>query len=685
MCMGEPAIGSYGSASLDLQGNINSTREVIVQHVLSAVFILFALSLAPASEAALQFGGFEGDSRPLAPSAAVLQNSEVKKNDYSNHTYGTVALGVKDVRKASRYKTVTYRIDAFNSASKSALDSCKHGDMNRCALEYEMLYRVGYFFDPEKNKLQGTTSLIQTNISKSEFALFRKPAPASAFGSYHVLEYTFKHNDGVCEYHYMLHAGNVAIDMSSVSDKTCIDPEVQQASLAMAGEILAKLPRSGPVAAVAAAEEPKKQEPRQDEPELTVAAYPAPGLSAGSTVVMPASRMLPARIDVKTRPGTSVAFEIQNGDKAELSAGTGKGPRVYVNADKSGAASAQFFYIGESIKSPLRYEVKVSAAGRSETVTIHVGLGLAFDRITAVKGDIKDTHAFTLGVKSIFQPQLNISNYLHGAQQSGVWNGNRVGLKMKMSWLNPPAGATPDLAFAGTADIITAKIGNNVLRVAKGEPQYYMTHNAYPAVVMKSSGKHAYKVNAGMVVLDASGESLGFVEEGMQQNGALLIVSSETPEHWLTSLVCSLEVQDEVQYALMETAKMLPGGDVVEALTSVTGLMCKFGQAEYESLFYDIGTIIGGKYLEHLTNPEVFEKLTPRQQTAAANAKKAYDKLDEHKQKKEREKWVAAAAERAAPKNKPTEPSLKQDLQKGVNEVKKSINDLGSTLKDVFK
>jgi len=657
-----------------------------VQQVFVALFVLFAVSIAPASGAALQFGNFEGDSRPLAPSAAVMQNSEVKKNDYSNHTYGTVALGIEDVRKASRYKTVTYRIDAFNSASKSALDSCKHGDMNRCALEYEMLYRVGYFLEPEKHTtLQGVASLVQTNISKSEQALFRKPAPKNAFGSYHVLEYTFKHNHGVCEYHYMVHAGNVAMDMSSVSDKTCIDPEIQQASQAFANEIVAKLPRSGQGAGVAAVEEPKKEEPKPEEPVLTVAAYPTPGLSAGTTVVMPASRMLPARIDAKTRPGAPVMFEIQNGDNAELSAATGKGQRVSVNADKSGAASAQFFYTGESITSPLLYEVKVSTAAASETVKVQVGLGLAFDRIAAVKGDMQDTHAFTLGVKSRFQPKLNISNYLYSAQQSGVWGGKRVGIKMKMTWLNAPAGASPDLAFTGTADIVTAKVGNNVLRVAKGEPQYYLTDNAYPAVVMKSDGKHAYKVNAGIVVLDVSGEALGYMEEGMQQNNALLIVAKENPEHWLTSLVCSLEVQDEVQYAMLETAKMLPGGDVVEALTTVTGLMCKFGQAEYESLFYDIGTIIGGKYLDHLTTPEVFEKLSQRQQKAATYAKKAYDKLDEHKQKKEREKWIAAAVDRTPSTKKPADTSLEQDLKKSVNEVKKSLDDLGATIEGVFK
>ena len=192
----------------------------------------------------------------------------------------------------------------------------------------------------------------------------------------------------------------------------------------------------------------------------------------------------------------------------------------------------------------------------------------------------------------------------------------------------------------------------------------------------------------------------------MQQGQALALVSRDTPEHWLTSLVCSLEAQDEVQYALLETAKMLPGGDVVDALTSATGLMCKFGTGEYESLFYDLGTIVGGKYLDHLNQPEVLTKLTPKQQSAAKLAKKAYDKLDEHKKGEERDKWIGAAAERfrnsrteqpaakqppppaptpapnPAPAPTPAQPG--NDLKKNVEDLQKSFEELGKTFKGIF-
>jgi hypothetical protein len=150
---------------------------------------------------------------------------------------------------------------------------------------------------------------------------------------------------------------------------------------------------------------------------------------------------------------------------------------------------------------------------------------------------------------------------------------------------------------------------------------------------------------------------------------------------------------------MLETAKMLPGGGVVDALTSATGLMCKFGKGEYESLFYDLGTIVGGKYLDHLNEPEVLQKLTPRQQSAAKLAKKAYDKLDEHKKGEERDKWIGAAAERF--NNDPAEePAVNQQpppapapapaeqgngLNKSVEDIKKSFKELGNTFKGLFK
>ncbi len=679
---------------------------------------LMALALPPTARAAVQYGHYEGDARQLVPSAVIQQNSAVKYNEYSNHAYGDLILGFKDARKASgNYKTVHFGIDVFNSRSKSAQDQCNrpqisiaNGDMNRCALEYEMLYRVTNYFEPGKVHLIGEQKFMQTNISKPEYKLFRKSAPKNAFATYHVLELTFLHSDtNVCEYHYQVHAGNVFIDLNSTANGDCNFGEQQQAAYEMANEIVSRLPRTGQVDATAARE--VEEAPPVENPDLMVEAYPAPSSAqVGRTAYLPASTKLPAKLVAKTKPGTATTFEILSGKQAQLQAGASKGTRLTIKADGNGVAEALFFYTGANIKAPLAYEVRISTPGRRETATVNVGLGLAFDRIQAIKGDVLDTHAFTLGVKSRFHPKLNLGQYLYSAQQAGIWGDKQVGIKLKTSWVNAPEGASPDQAFVGTTKIVTTPVGESVLVVGKneapGEPQYYFGKNLYPAVVMKSDGKHAYQINGGIVLLDKNDAFSEFIQEGMQQGQALALVSRDTPEHWLTSLVCSLETQDEVQYAMLETAKMLPGGDVVDALTSATGLMCKFGKGEYESLFYDLGTIVGGKYLDHLNQPEILTKLTPKQQSAAKLAKKAYDKLDEHKKGEERDKWIGAAGERfrnsrteqpaakqppppaststPSPAPNPTPAQPGNDLKKNVEDLQKSFEELGKTFKGIF-
>ena len=157
---------------------------------------------------------------------------------------------------------------------------------------------------------------------------------------------------------------------------------------------------------------------------------------------------------------------------------------------------------------------------------------------------------------------------------------------------------------------------------------------------------------------------------------------------------------------MLETAKMLPGGDAVDALTTVTGLMCKFGKSEYESLFYELGTILGGKYLDHLVEPEVFEQLTATQKNAVNVAKKSYDQLDDYKKKEERDKWLsgqsrvsdlpamapaapAASAEGAqnagdSTATQPASPPTTDPL-KALQDLQKPLQDLKNLLDGIFK
>ncbi|MBU4407988.1 MAG: hypothetical protein KJ772_04690 [Proteobacteria bacterium] len=527
-----------------------------------------------------------------------------------------------------------------------------------------------------------------------------KAAPQTSYTDI-ALHNKYSHDKSLIDQRFYGHYGNVAVRV----EVKMTDGSVDAATIGHAA--LSKL--SGKV--VSQAVDDKAPAAREEAPPpakdtaLVVEAMPSL-LEVGSerTALIPASELLPAKLTAKTEPGAMVTFEVVAGKSAELRTGSSKGARVSAKADSKGMAEALFFYTGETIKTPAKYEVRITTPGHKESVKVLVGLGLAFDRIVAVKADRLDTHAFTLSLKSRVHPGFDLANYLYRAHQSGLWGDRRIGIKLKTTWVNAPAGVLPEPSFQGTTRIIRDTKYANVLTVASGEPQYYQTSVAYPAVVMQSDGKHVYRVHGGIVLLDTNDKEAGFIREGMEQSQALAIVARDTPEHWLTSLACSLEAQDEVQYLMLETAKMLPGGDVVDALTTATGLMCKFGQGEYESLFYDLGTLVGGKYLDHLNEPDVLKKLTPKQQEAAKLAKKAYDDLDEYKQREERDKWLGEAGKRLReskadpPPKKPLPPpapassgqdkplsKVGDDVKKSVEDLQKSFEDMGKSFKNIFK
>ena len=619
---------------------------------------------------------------------------EVKDKEGLNNT-ALVQYRVYDRKTTNGYCGTTYspQVCAFDQAGiRYAAELYVHEyDYNRREKVIDANTTATYAYD-----------IIKNNVKREELGLVikgptqydRSHVMPKMIGNYHYLAFMKKRAvppEDWYELHSYLHAGNVHVLIVARCKNGLLDSLPDR----LINEIIAKLPKTGQAEIPVVAQEAEEKALPVENPDLMVEAYPAPSSAQiGRTAYIPASIRLPAKLVAKTKSGTVTIFEIVSGKQAQLQSGTSKGTRLTVKADSSGVSEVLFFYTGSNIKAPLAYEVRISTPGRRETVTVNVGLGLAFDRIKAVKGDVLDTHAFTLGVKSLFYPKLNIGQYLLSANESGIWEDRQIGIKLRTTWVNAPEGAPPDQSFIGTTKIVTTPVGESVLVVGKnealGEPQYYLGSNFYPAVVMKSDGKHAYQINGGIVLLDQNDAFSEFISENMQQGQALALVSRDTPEHWLTSLVCSLEAQDEVQYAMLETAKMLPGGDVVDALTSATGLMCKFGKGEYESLFYDLGTIVGGKYLDHLNEPTVFQKLTPRQQSAAKSAKKAYDKLDAHKQEEERKKWIGVAADRLknSAEQQPAAPAPDQTgngLEKNVEDLQKSLKDMEKTFKGIFK
>lgn len=374
-----------------------------------------------------------------------------------------------------------------------------------------------------------------------------------------------------------------------------------------------------------------------------VEVYPYQGLSPSEQGLIPASDLLPAKIVYKGgTPNSEVTFSLQGGTRGELRSGKISGKLITVTSDAAGSAETYYYYKGESksLTAPLKDDIRVTADGETKTAQIHIGLGLAFDKIKAVLGQTyeNNTYAFTLSVKSTFHPDLNIAAYLFNAEQSKAWGDKKLGIKLFSEWVNRPADAEHDEYYKGTANITASQERDSIL-TANHTP-WYTPPGAkffYPAVVMKTPGRHAYRVNGQIAVLNrGGGDLIAYLDEKMVKSDTLLILSKEDPERWYQSLACSLNATTTTQWFMLEAVKMIPVyGDAVDQLTAVTSLVCGLLKEDYEKSIIDLASWLGGKYIDNLMEPEVFNKLTQKQQDAVIVAKTSYFGTDMYKKKGE--------------------------------------------------
>ncbi|WP_028842907.1 hypothetical protein [Thermodesulfovibrio yellowstonii] len=496
--------------------------------------------------------------------------------------------------------------------------------------------------------------------------------------------------------------------------------------------------------------EAQKEQPKQESPKVRVIAMPsAAGDDLWSIAYLPATNKLPAKIIAETKPNTPVTFHIVKSPKdAYLVIGDKKGVTIETKSDSKGIAEALFYYNGGKVTQPKKYEIKVSTGEERDIATVNVGLGLAFDKIKAVQGAYGDRHPFTLSLVSKYFPKLNLGLYFSSASRK-VWNGQIVGVRLKPQWVNKTPDLPADMVFNGITKItpvMASSGGNNVLTVlsySSGEETVYnITKYAYPAVKMMSDGIHNYRIVGELVLTDEEGRDLGGIDESLVQSDALAVVSKDTPEHFMVSLVCALEAQNADQFVMLDYIKRFPVyGKYADEFLNITGILCKLGKEDYEGLFYDLNNYLGGKWLDHLTSKEVFLKLTPRQQKAAKWAKAAFDATQKIKTKREYDEWeVKDPARRSAqslnpdhdakkleynreliapalidfkeaeealqkmeekqPKNKPIEANFNNENLKKIDEQKtqgqgsentegnvfeKAVNELKDTFKKIFK
>lgn len=390
--------------------------------------------------------------------------------------------------------------------------------------------------------------------------------------------------------------------------------------------------------------EVKQEQPKQESPKVRVIAMPsAYGDDLWSIAYLPATNKLPAKIIAETKPNTPVTFHIVKSPKdAYLFIGNQKGITLETKSDSKGIAEALFYYNGSKVTQPKKYEIKVSTGEERDIATVHVGLGLAFDKIKAVQGAYGDRHPFTLSLVSKHFPKLNLGLYFSSASRK-VWNGQTVGVRLRPQWVNKTSDLPMDKVFNGITKItpvMASSGGNNVLTVLSydsgEETVYNITKYAYPAVKMMSEGIHNYRIRGELVLTDEEGRDLGNINETLIQSDALAVVSKENPEHFMVSLVCAFEAQSADQFLMLEILKKVPAyGEIIDEFLNVTGILCKFGKADYEGLFYDLTTYLGSKWIDHLSSDEVFPKLTPRQQKAVKWAEKSMEKLGDIKSQRE--------------------------------------------------
>jgi len=431
--------------------------------------------------------------------------------------------------------------------------------------------------------------------------------------------------------------------------------------------------------------------------------YPFEGLDPSERGLIPASDLTPARIVVKNaQPDYNVTFSLEDKAKGEFRIGDRAGKTMTVRSDARGNAQIYFYYTGfrnnTMLSAPETYLFMADTGRRKLKGYIEVGLGLVFDRVVPVmeSGDVsgvKETYALGLSVKSAFHPRLPVSNYLNRAHDSGVWGDKKFGMKLITQWVNQE-GEEHDLRYQSaynrqvTGTVTINSVGNmkSMLWAASGDPKWNnddrLSGNHFlPAVKLMSSGKHIYRVVARPAILGANGDAIADTGEQVTRNDALLVLSREEGgEKWYTSLACSLEAQDYDQYLMLEVTKSMPiYGDAAGVFLTATSLACNLAQGEYEKALIGIGTVLGGKVLDKLSDPAQLAKFTERQQREILAAKKAYDALDDVGKNRERDE----AIEKSRAKGVYVQPASTAPSSDGTPAG--TLQDLKGNLKDKLK
>jgi len=432
---------------------------------------------------------------------------------------------------------------------------------------------------------------------------------------------------------YYAAAGNVLVKVEVYAHKTPADKSPD--AKAIANGILAKLPHDQNFSVESGFE----VYPRMN---VTVA--------ANETGLIPASSLLPAKIIFTVgKPNINVNFALMVNGVGELRANNQSGKSLDVTSDGKGEATVWYYYTDtKEVTAPLDVQVVAESEGKSRKAHVNVGLGLAFDQLTAIPEQVYEyapskPYAFALSVKSRFFPQLDVAMYLKMAHDSKIWGDYQVGIELVSTWVNEPKGGPKDDLYVGTTSIIPIKFNSshNILS-ANTHPMAYYTDNSYPAVNLNSEGTHIYRITGEINVLDGTTPEkrrIAEMREKMLKTDALIPLSSIYPERWYKSLICSLSTVDsDKKWFILEAVKLIPAyGMIADASTTASSVLCSLMDGNYEKSILDLAAWLGGQYIDHLMDAEVFNALSKRSQDAVLAAKTTYFGTDMYKKKGELE------------------------------------------------
>lgn len=432
---------------------------------------------------------------------------------------------------------------------------------------------------------------------------------------------------------YFAAAGNVLVKVEVYAYKT--DPKNAPDARAIAEGILAKLPRDKPIPM-----------------ETNIVVYPTknPTGDANEYGLIPASPLLPAKIILKTgKPNVNVNFALMVNGTGELRANGQSGKSLDVLSDSKGEAVVWYHYTDTNpLKAPVQVQIVAEAEGKNRKAFVDVGLGLAFDQLSAIPEQVYEyapskPFAFALSVKSTFFPKINLLTYLDNAHQSKIWGNKMAGIQLVCTWVNKPDDAPADEFFVGTTHLSATYISNNSnVLVANRRPWQFYTDKSYPACILNSEGTHIYKISGKLCVMnggDAEMPMIALSNEEKLLPDAIVPLSSVYPERWYKSVACALaSVNTDQEWFVLEAVKLIPTyGMIADISTTASSFLCGVLNGDYQKSIIDLASWLGGQYIDNLMEPNVFDKLTKQNQDAVLAAKTIYFGLDQSKKKGELE------------------------------------------------